>query len=109
MAESIRRVESYSVEVPDEPGEAYRVLSWLEEAGVTATFQEVGLRVLGRRLAIGVWSPGEGGLPLLVAHDGPEYDEQYGRRGSTSIGSSGARRQAICRCKPRRSTASSST
>jgi len=38
MAESIRRVESYSVEVPDEPGEAYRVLSWLEEAGVNLVY-----------------------------------------------------------------------
>ena len=33
------------------------------------------IRVLGRDLAIGVWSPCEGELPLLVAHDGPEYDE----------------------------------
>ena len=34
--------------------------------------------MLGRPLEIGVWSPGEGELPLLVAHDGPEYDELAG-------------------------------
>src|SRR5204863_446600 len=31
--------------------------------------------VLGHDLGPAVWSPGEGRLPLLVAHDGPEYDE----------------------------------
>jgi enterochelin esterase-like enzyme len=36
------------------------------------------LRVLGRAIAITVWSPGSGALPLLVAHDGPEYDERSG-------------------------------
>jgi enterochelin esterase-like enzyme len=41
-----------------------------------ATSEEVGVRVLGRELAIRIWSPGAGGLPLLVAHDGPEYDER---------------------------------
>jgi enterochelin esterase family protein len=35
---------------------------------------KVGVRVLGRPLSIEVWSPGEGRLPLLIAHDGPEYD-----------------------------------
>ena len=29
----------------------------------------------GASSSIGVWSPAEGELPLLVAHDGPEYDE----------------------------------
>jgi len=38
MADNIRRVESYSLEVADEPGEAYRVLSWLEEAGVKLVY-----------------------------------------------------------------------
>jgi hypothetical protein len=38
MADEIRRVESYSLEVADEPGEAYRVLSWLEEAGVKLVY-----------------------------------------------------------------------
>jgi enterochelin esterase family protein len=39
-------------------------------------FQEVAVRVLGEDLAVRVWSPEEGALPLLVAHDGPEYDER---------------------------------
>jgi enterochelin esterase family protein len=56
----------------------YRPPAWLEEPGVPSTFQEIGLRVLGRQLAIGVWSPGEGELPLLVTHDGPEYHELAG-------------------------------
>ena len=30
------------------------------------------------RLEIGVWSPGDGELPMLVAHDGPEYAELAG-------------------------------
>jgi len=34
----------------------------------------VDLRVLGEPLPIRVWSPAEGPLPLLVVHDGPEYD-----------------------------------
>jgi enterochelin esterase-like enzyme len=38
--------------------------------------EQVAVRVLGRPVSIRVWSPGEGGLPLLVAHDGPEYDAQ---------------------------------
>jgi len=36
------------------------------------------VRVLGREIAIRVFSPGAGELPLLVAHDGPEYDERAG-------------------------------
>jgi enterochelin esterase-like enzyme len=38
--------------------------------------EEVGVRVLGRRVAVRVWSPAEGELPLLLAHDGPEYAER---------------------------------
>jgi hypothetical protein len=38
MADSVRRVESYSLDVADEPGEAYRVLGWLEEAGVKLVY-----------------------------------------------------------------------
>jgi enterochelin esterase-like enzyme len=52
----------------------YRSPDWLDAAGPPASFDELRLRVLGRELAIRVWSPGEGPLPLLVAHDGPEYD-----------------------------------
>lgn len=43
-----------------------------------ASTDEVGVRVLGREIAIRVFSPGAGELPLLVAHDGPEYDERAG-------------------------------
>jgi enterochelin esterase-like enzyme len=53
----------------------YRPPEWLETTAAPARFDEVGVRVLGRDLAIRVWSPAEGALPLLLAHDGPEYDE----------------------------------
>ena len=53
----------------------YRPPDWLGGTRAPARFEEVDLRVLGRALRIRVWSPGEGRLPLLVAHDGPEYDE----------------------------------
>jgi enterochelin esterase-like enzyme len=52
----------------------YRPPAWLDEPAVEGTFDEVGVRVLGQKLAVRVWSPGEGPLPMLVAHDGPEYD-----------------------------------
>jgi enterochelin esterase-like enzyme len=53
----------------------YRPPGWLDVTGPPAIFDELGVRVLGRELAIRVWSPAGGRLPLLVAHDGPEYDE----------------------------------
>jgi enterochelin esterase family protein len=56
----------------------YRPPAWVEEPGVPGALEQVGIRVLGRRLEIGVWSPGDGELPLLVAHDGPEYDALSG-------------------------------
>ena len=40
------------------------------------SFESVPVRVLSRDLDVRIWSPGEGRLPLLVAHDGPEYDER---------------------------------
>jgi enterochelin esterase family protein len=43
---------------------------------VTGTCESLDVRVLGREITVGVWSPAEGALPLLVAHDGPEYDER---------------------------------
>lgn len=49
---------------------------WLRARAVSGTYEKVDVRVLGRVLRVGVWSPGEGALPLLVAHDGPEYDER---------------------------------
>ncbi len=48
--------------------------AWLAQRRVEGTLEEIALRVLGRDLAVGIWSPGEGEMPLLVAHDGPEYE-----------------------------------
>ncbi len=56
----------------------YEPPGWLEQPGVDGGIQEVGIRVLGRPLQVGVWSPGEGELPLLIAHDGPEYNALAG-------------------------------
>jgi enterochelin esterase-like enzyme len=53
----------------------YRRPDWLDADEPPSTFDEVSVRVLGRDLAVRVWSPAAGPLPLLVAHDGPEYDE----------------------------------
>jgi enterochelin esterase-like enzyme len=53
----------------------YRPPEWLESPRVEGELREVAVRVLGRELSIGIWSPAEGELPLLVAHDGPEYDQ----------------------------------
>ncbi|HUA71124.1 MAG TPA: alpha/beta hydrolase-fold protein [Solirubrobacteraceae bacterium] len=52
----------------------YRTPAWLEQPVVDGSFEVFGMRVLGREVSIGVWSPAGGDLPLLVAHDGPEYD-----------------------------------
>jgi enterochelin esterase family protein len=49
--------------------------AWLEQPVVEGAFDAISVRVLGRDLEIGLWSPCDGELPLLVAHDGPEYDE----------------------------------
>jgi enterochelin esterase-like enzyme len=52
----------------------YRPPAWLDEPAAAGTFDEIAIRVLGQDLAVRVWSPAEGPLPMLVAHDGPEYD-----------------------------------
>ncbi len=52
----------------------YRPPAWLRGRHAIGTFDEVGVRVLGRQIAVAVWSPAGGALPLLLAHDGPEYD-----------------------------------
>jgi len=44
-------------------------------AGVVGA-AEIHVRVLGCMLPIRVWSPAAGELPLLIVHDGPEYDER---------------------------------
>ena len=56
----------------------YRAPAWLEQPAVAGVYEAVRVRVFGRDLEICVWSPGEGALPLLVAHDGPEYDALAG-------------------------------
>jgi enterochelin esterase-like enzyme len=52
----------------------YRPPDWLDGPRTAGTIQELALRVLGRGLDVRIWSPGDGELPLLIAHDGPEYD-----------------------------------
>jgi enterochelin esterase-like enzyme len=47
--------------------------AWLEDPAVQGRTERVAVRVLGRALRLRVWSPGEGELPLLLVHDGPEY------------------------------------
>jgi enterochelin esterase-like enzyme len=47
--------------------------AWLKDPAVPGRTERVGVRVLGRTLRLRVWSPGEGDLPLLLVHDGPEY------------------------------------
>jgi enterochelin esterase-like enzyme len=58
----------------DEPEPRYAGPAWLQESRVAGRFDEVDVRVLGRDLTVGIWSPAEGRLPLMLAHDGPEYD-----------------------------------
>lgn len=52
----------------------YEPPAWLDQRPPAGASSKLEIRVLGRRLTIPIWSPGEGELPLLVAHDGPEYD-----------------------------------
>jgi enterochelin esterase family protein len=59
----------------------YEPPSWLERPAIDGTREEVTVRVLGEDLSVAVWSPTEGSLPLLLAHDGPEYDELSGLTG----------------------------
>jgi enterochelin esterase-like enzyme len=54
--------------------EDYEPPWWVEAPRVEGTRESLTRRVLGRELPIEIWSPAEGELPLLVAHDGPEYD-----------------------------------
>jgi enterochelin esterase family protein len=52
----------------------YEPPAWLDADAVDGTFEGVRMRVLGHDFEIRIWSPAEGELPLLIAHDGPEYD-----------------------------------
>jgi enterochelin esterase family protein len=52
---------------------------WLEASQAEGSFDSLSVRVLGQDLTISVWAPEpEGEMPLLIAHDGPEYDELAG-------------------------------
>jgi enterochelin esterase family protein len=53
----------------------YRPPTWLDRPAVEGRLDALTIRVLGRDLEVGIWSPSEGELPLLMAHDGPEYAE----------------------------------
>ena len=53
----------------------YHAPAWLDAPQTAGELHQVSARVLGRDVEPAIWSPGEGSLPLLVAHDGPEYDE----------------------------------
>src|SRR3954471_694728 len=50
--------------------------AWLDAPRAAGRFERVATRALGRHLDVLVWSPCRGPLPLLVAHDGPEYDQR---------------------------------
>jgi enterochelin esterase-like enzyme len=55
----------------------YRPPAWLDGAAVPGTVTELAPRGRGLRanVRVRVWSPGGDGLPVLVAHDGPEYEQ----------------------------------
>ena len=52
----------------------YRPPDWLDVGEGEEAFERLEIRILGRTLDVRISSPGEGELPLLIAHDGPEYD-----------------------------------
>lgn len=66
------RVDDSEPRVASAPGR--RPPAWLDRPRAASAVQNVPVRVLGHDLSVEIWSPGEGELPLLVAHDGPEYD-----------------------------------
>jgi enterochelin esterase-like enzyme len=68
MVRSLRVARSAERDEPD----------WLAAPARGGKLEELAVRVLGRELPVRIWSPAEGHLPLLVAHDGPEYEEQAG-------------------------------
>jgi enterochelin esterase-like enzyme len=60
----------------------YETPAWLSAAGPEAEFTDLAVHapLLGRDVAVRIWSPAPAAepLPLLVAHDGPEYDRLAG-------------------------------
>jgi enterochelin esterase-like enzyme len=49
---------------------------WFDEPALTGRLRDFDVRILGSDVRIQIWSPGPGKLPLLIAHDGPEYDSR---------------------------------
>jgi enterochelin esterase family protein len=54
---------------------SYTPPDWLEWPALEGALEHLPIRVQGRDLEVAIWSPDDGELPLLVAHDGPEYAE----------------------------------
>ena len=54
----------------------YEPPGWLDADGAAGETIEIAPRGRGLRsdVHVRIWSPGDGDMPLLVAHDGPEYD-----------------------------------
>jgi enterochelin esterase-like enzyme len=48
--------------------------AWLDQPAVSGKLRDLEMQILGSDMAVHIWSPAAGKLPLLVAHDGPEYD-----------------------------------
>lgn len=47
---------------------------WLDADTSPGTVHTIDMRLLGHDISVGIFSPRGGELPLLIAHDGPEYD-----------------------------------
>jgi enterochelin esterase-like enzyme len=55
-------------------GPGYRPPVWLDRQAVGGKLRDVEMRILGSQVTVQIWSPAAGKLPLLLAHDGPEYN-----------------------------------
>jgi enterochelin esterase family protein len=70
----------------------YAAPGWLERDGVPGTSEELSVqgRGLGARVGVRIWSPADADpsepLPLLAAHDGPEYDRLAGLTRFAAVG-----------------------
>ena len=86
----------------------YTEPGWLAAEGVPGQTQELAVRGrgLGADVHVGVWSPADAGpgepLPLLVAHDGPEYDRLAGltQYAAAGIGSGALPRHRVALLAP---------
>jgi enterochelin esterase family protein len=70
----------------------YAAPGWLESDGVPGTSEELSVRGrgLGAQVGVRIWSPADADpsepLPLLAAHDGPEYDRLAGLTRFAAVG-----------------------